>query len=100
MFHVSPFYFLKGEYEFIFHIEGSSVGIWIDYYLEGKRTLSTSVIGKRKALNYRALILAFFRYALITLKVIFFDSLSGFETPFKNDKVHKKSPPLEEEITT
>ncbi len=90
VFHVSPFYSLTGEYVFRFHIQGSSVGIWIDYYLEGKRTLSTSLIGKRKALNDRALILLF-SLSSYHLKDYLFDSLSGFETSYKKNKVHKKT---------
>lgn len=99
VFHVSPFYGLKGEYEFRFHIEGSSVGIWIDYYLEGKKTLSTSLIGKRKALNDRTLILAFFRYPLITLKVIFLIHYQALKLFSKRIKYIKKPPPPEKEIT-
>jgi DUF1365 family protein len=99
VFHVSPFYSLNGEYKFRFQIEGSSVGIWIDYYLDGKKNLSTSLIGKRKALSDRSLLLAFFRYPLITLKVIFLIHYQALKLLAKRIKYIKKPPPPEEEIT-
>ncbi len=70
VFHVSPFIDIKGHYQFRFAYREDKIGVWIDYYDENGKMLSTSVTGRRVPLTSAALLRSFFRYPMVTLKVI------------------------------
>lgn len=70
VFHVSPFMDITGYYQFRFVYGEEKIGIWIDYYTADGLMLTTSVAGKRSALTAGSLLRCFFRYPMITLKVI------------------------------
>ena len=99
VFHVSPFYPINGEYTFRFHLEGSFVGIWIDYYLEGRKTLSTSLVGNRFDLTDGSLFKAFFRYPFLTIKIIFLIHYQALKLVIKRLRYFRKPKPPEENIT-
>lgn len=69
-FYVSPFLSVEGHYRFRFVCSESKISVWINHFgAEGLR-LSTSLIGERKPLTSLRLLGCFFRYPLVTLKVI------------------------------
>ena len=70
IFHVSPFMEIKGHYQFRFIYRPEKIGVWIDYYDEEGLLLTTSLVGKRSTLSAGSLLLSFFRYPLVTLKVV------------------------------
>ena len=70
VFHVSPFMDVVGHYMFRFVYREDKIGAWIDYYDAEGLMLNTSVVGKRRPLTAHNLLTCFFRYPLVTLKVI------------------------------
>ena len=70
IFHVSPFIEVTGHYQFRFAYDAARIGVWINHHDEQGQLLTTSVVGKRSALTSRSLLSAFFRYPLVTFKVI------------------------------
>jgi hypothetical protein len=70
IFHVSPFLAVEGHYQFRFVSSADKVAIWINHYESGQLILSTSLIGRARPVNSRTLLFCFFRYPLVTLKVI------------------------------
>lgn len=70
VFHVSPFMDVEGSYRFRFDVRPDAINIFIDYFVGNQKRLSTSLCGKRHALNDRNLLHRFFQYPFITLKVL------------------------------
>ena len=70
MFHVSPFLAVEGYYRFRFACDDEKVAIWINHYDSDRLILATSLIGKARALSSARVLFCFFRYPLVTLKVI------------------------------
>lgn len=70
VFHVSPFIEIKGHYRFRFAYREDKVGVWIDHYDEEGLLLTTSLTGRRVPLTSGALLRCFFRFPLVTVKVI------------------------------
>lgn len=78
VFHVSPFMPLEGTYSFRFGIpedflndpSRSSMGFWIDYAIDGKKILLTSMTGKLKPLNQKFLLKSLINYPFMTILVI------------------------------
>ena len=78
VFHVSPFMPVEGNYSFRFHVpddflncpSGSSMGFWIDYAIDGKKALLTSMTGKFKPLNQKNLFKSLIHYPFMTILVI------------------------------
>ncbi len=70
VFHVSPFLPIEGHYRFRFDIRPESIGIWIDYHDAHGKMLLTSVTGERGTLDSANLWHCFWRYPLVTFKVV------------------------------
>lgn len=70
LFHVSPFIDISGYYLFRFAYREDKVGVWVDHYNEEGLLITTSIAGKRQPLSAANLIKCFFRYPMITFKVI------------------------------
>ncbi len=68
---VSPFNPLTGSYEFAFTFTDADFKAHITYFEEGEKTVSTFMGGTFSPLTSRALVVAFFRYPLMTLGVVF-----------------------------
>lgn len=69
-FYVSPFSELDLSFDFRFDSPNERLKILIDDYHDGKRTLMSSLTGKRLPLTDAALLRFSFKYPLITLRVI------------------------------
>ena len=70
VFHVSPFFPVSGEYRFRFVLREDVRHASIGYHDHGERVLATSVSGRARALDGRALAGAVLRFPLLTLGVI------------------------------
>lgn len=70
MMHVSPFVDVTGEYRFRFAYRDQRIGVWIDHHDTDGALITTSLAGERLELNSGNLLRCFFRYPLITVKVI------------------------------
>lgn len=68
--HVSPFNIVEGKYHFSFAHSAERIRANVDYIVGGERMIATAVSGTRAPLSPGALAFAFFRYPLMTLKVI------------------------------
>ena len=99
VFHVSPFLEIKGHYRFRFAYSEEKIGAWIDYHDGENKTLITSLVGKRHPLTDGALLRCFFRYPLVTLKVIFLIHMHALKLVLKGIRYHNKPPLNTEEIT-
>lgn len=100
VFHVSPFFNVRGEYHFRFAYAEERVGVWIDYYDNGQKMLVTSLVGDRRLLSDSSLLKAFFRYPLLTFKVIGLIHYHALRLVMKGIKYHCKPTPPEKEITS
>jgi DUF1365 family protein len=70
IFYVSPFIEISGYYEFRFAYRPDKIGVWINYFDQDGLMLTTSMTGKRIALTTGQLWRCFFRYPMVTFKVI------------------------------
>ena len=71
VFHVSPMLKREGHYHFRFNITEKEFGIWIDFINDDeKKQLATSLVGSLQTMNSQSLRRAFWRYPLVTFKVI------------------------------
>lgn len=90
IFHVSPFLEITGHYQFRFALTNTRIGVWIDHHDADGLLLSTSVVGKRQPLTSRALLACFFRYPLVTLKVIGLIHYQALRLFLKGVRYHTK----------
>jgi DUF1365 family protein len=100
VFHVSPFLKVRGKYAFRFAYSEQKIGVWIDYYDNGEKVLITSLVGKRSELSDRSLMHAFFRYPLVTLKVIGLIHYHALRLVMKGIKYNRKPTPPTKDITS
>lgn len=95
VFHVSPFIKVDGHYEFRFVYGPEKVGVWIDHHDDDGLLLTTSLVGKRHALTSLALLRCFFRYPLVTFKVIGLIHYQALKLFLKGVRYHvKPTPPI------
>jgi DUF1365 family protein len=99
IFHVSPFMAVEGHYLFRFVYSEEKVGVWIHYYKDDMLLLTTSVTGKRMPLTARNLLYCFFRYPLVTLKVIGLIHYQAVRLLFKGARYHPRPIPPVTEIS-
>ncbi|PPR15435.1 MAG: hypothetical protein CFH33_01445 [Alphaproteobacteria bacterium MarineAlpha9_Bin3] len=72
VFHVSPFFNIEGEYEFDTKLNNKSLKIEIKYYKKDRTNLLNAIFyGEQSEFNDKYLLLCFFLYPLMTLKVIY-----------------------------
>ena len=97
IFYVSPFMPVEGHYQFRFAYGEDKIGVWINYYQSETLMLTTSLTGKRMELNSYSLIKCFFRYPLLTLKVIGLIHYQAVKLVFKGIRhfTHPAPPSLE-----
>lgn len=97
VFHVSPFFPVKGEYRFRFDIGPTQYAVGIDYYDGELKQLSTRVRGEPRALNGAAMGRWLLRQPLMTFGVIFRIHWQALRLALKRVKFFRKPvPPLEE----
>ena len=99
VFHVSPFLEVTGHYRFRFAYREDRIGVWIDYYKDGIKMLSTALVGKRHPLTDAMLLRCFFRYPLITIKVIGLIHYHALKLVTKGIRYRRKPIPPTQEIT-
>ena len=68
--YVSPFYEVTGEYTFRFHLQEETIGVWIDYFQKGEKTLSTSLTGHFKKMDDTNLLRLFFMIPFSNIKTV------------------------------
>jgi len=99
IFHVSPFIEITGHYEFRFAYSEEAVGVWINHNDENGLLLTTSVVGKRQPITSASLLRCFFRYPLVTLKVIGLIHFQALRLTAKGIRYHVKPTPPTVEIS-
>ena len=97
MFHVSPFLAVEGSYRFRFACPPQSVAIWINHHDAEGLLLSTSLIGKTEPMTSARLLSCFFRFPLVTLKVVALIHYQAVKLFLKGIRHYRKpAPPLSE----
>ncbi|WP_374240716.1 DUF1365 domain-containing protein [Zoogloea sp.] len=97
LFHVSPFFPLRGEYRFRFSTRGRVHVVHIDLWDNGQRQLGTCLSGHAQPLDGRALGTWLLRHPFLTLGVIARIHWQALRLAFKRVSFHRKpAPPLEE----
>jgi DUF1365 family protein len=97
IFHVSPFLAVEGTYRFRFDCPPDKVAIWINHHDAEGLLLSTSLIGKTEPLTSARLLFYFFRYPLVTLKVVALIHYQAVKLFLKGMRHYRKpAPPLSE----
>jgi DUF1365 family protein len=97
MMHVSPFVDVVGHYQFRFAYREDKIGVWVDHHDNDGLLITTSIVGKRRDLNSKTLVFAFFRYPLITLQVIVLIHYQALKLWLKGVRYRvRPAPPLKE----
>lgn len=99
VFHVSPFMDVSGHYLFRFAFREDRIGVWINHHDENGLMLSTSVTGKRYPLTSARLLWCFFRYPLVTFKVIGLIHYQALKLAVKGMRYRPKPLPPAAEVT-
>jgi DUF1365 family protein len=95
IFHVSPFLAVDGTYRFRFAATGGGVAVWINHHDADGLLLSTSLIGRSEELTSSRLLSCFFRYPLMTLKVVILIHYQAVRLFLKGMRHYRKpEPPL------
>jgi DUF1365 family protein len=95
IFHVSPFLAVAGTYRFRFATTGGNLAVWINHHDAEGLLLSTSLIGRAEELTSKRLFSCFFRYPLMTLKVIALIHYQAVKLFLKGMRhYHKPAPPV------
>jgi len=95
-FHVSPFYDIKGDYEFDFHKNNF---VKINYYFDNKLQLTTSINGENISWNDFNLFKIFLRHPFYTIYVILFIHYQAIRLFIKKNKYFPKPEKLTTNIT-
>ena len=96
VFHVSPFMPVAGEYRFRFAFGEDAVRVDIHYFDAEGLALTTSIAGRRAALDDRALLRRLVAHPLLTLGVILRIHWQAFHLWRKGARFHRKpAPPTE-----
>jgi len=95
-FHVSPFYDIKGDYEFDFQKKNF---VKINYYFDKKLQLTTSINGENISWNDFNLFKIFVRHPFYTIFVIFLIHYQAIKLFVKKNKYFPKPEKLNTNIT-
>ncbi len=98
-FHVSPFFKREGKYRFKFDYNAQKIKVFIDYLVDDKLMLQTSLNASCKPLSDIELIKAFFTIPFLTFKVIFLIHYQALKIIFKGIKYIKKPVPYSHQLT-
>ncbi|MDI1226801.1 MAG: DUF1365 domain-containing protein [bacterium] len=97
--HVSPFIKVDGHYVFRFAYGEEKLGVWIDHHDADGLLLTTSIIGKREPLTTGNMLKAFFRYPLVTFKVMTLIHYQALRLWMKGVKYIKRPPAPQTEVS-
>jgi uncharacterized protein len=97
VFHVSPFFPVRGEYRFRFEHRGAVHAVSIDYFEDGALQLATRVGGRGEPLGGRAMLRWLLRFPFMTLGVLARIHWQALRLWAKKVRFFRKpAPPLEE----
>lgn len=99
VFHVSPFFPVRGEYRFRVDVTAARRRVHIDYWEDGELMLRTAVSGRVQELSDRHLLRLFFRLGWYTLLVVLRIHWQALLLWLKKIPFHKKPLPPPEEIS-
>jgi DUF1365 family protein len=105
VFHVSPFMPVTGTYSFRFKVPqdfgkpNSSLGLWIDYGIDGKKVLLTSMTGSLKPLTQSRLLKSLIHYPFMAILVVGKIHYQALKLWMKGISYYHKPQPPEENIT-
>jgi hypothetical protein len=97
--YVSPFIAVEGRYDFRIVPPGDTVDVVVNYSDEEGVLLHASFRAKRRPLTDRSLLIAFFRYPLMTMKVIAGIHWEALRLWRKGVPIVKQPPPPAEAVT-
>ncbi|WP_172203583.1 DUF1365 domain-containing protein [Niveibacterium sp. COAC-50] len=97
VFHVSPFFPVRGEYRFRFAERGSVASVAIDLFDAGRHQLTTRMSGRAEALSAPGLMRVALRFPFMTLGVVARIHWQALKLFLKRVPFHRKPvPPLKE----
>jgi len=99
VFHVSPFFPVRGEYHFSFARQGERLTVGIDLFDGGHKQLTTRLIGTEQALSASNLLCAWLRCPLLTLGVVYRINWQALRLLAKRVHFFSKPLPPQEETT-
>jgi len=99
VFHVSPFFPVRGSYSFAFQVAEDHFRARVDYDDGSGDALRTAWWGRSEALSGRTCLRAFFLYPLMTWNVIFRIHLQATRLLLKRVPFFRKPPAPLEEVT-
>ncbi|MCC5814441.1 MAG: DUF1365 domain-containing protein [Leptospira sp.] len=70
LFYVSPYISLDSKFDFKLNLPSDKLKIQVDSWEDGHKTLGTAYLGEKKQLHSRNLFFYFFKYPLVTVKII------------------------------
>jgi DUF1365 family protein len=100
VFHVSPFFEVRGEYRFRFLSKGVQRTVAIDYYQDQALVLRTSVSGQASALSDSQLLRSFFSLGWATLMVVLRIHWQALRLWLKGATFFSKPEPPHKEISS
>lgn len=99
VFHVSPFFPVRGEYHFSFARRGERLTVGIDLFDDDHKQLTTRLIGSEQALSPGNLLRAWLRCPLLTLGVVYRINWQALRLLAKRVQFFSKPLPPQEETT-
>jgi uncharacterized protein len=99
-FYVSPFFGLELKFDFKLRLPGETLEIHVDDHDGDERALITTLKGERREMSDATLLAAFFKYPLVTLRVIFLIHWHALRLWMKGLHVYRKAdqPELQREV--
>ncbi|MDF3819886.1 DUF1365 domain-containing protein [Leptospira sp. 96542] len=94
-FYVSPFIGLESYFDFRLNAPNDKLQIGVDSYEDGKRTLTTSFIGKKISFSNKNLLKLFAQFPFVTVKIIVLIHYQAFKLWVKKIPYIKKHQNLE-----
>jgi uncharacterized protein len=99
LFHVSPFFPVRGDYRFRFDTRGAVHAVSVDLWDDGSLQLATRVSGRAEALDGRAMRRWLLRQPFMTLGVVARIHWQALRLALRRVRFHRKPPPPIEETT-
>ncbi len=98
-FYVSPFMEIEGKYKFRFEYQENQMNFFINYIVDDKLKLSTSLKCHFRKFNNLNLILSFIKIPFVTFKTIFLIHYQAIKLYFKKIKYYKYPKELKNNLT-